>query len=294
LWGNGFARIDWLGNGAARALYPLMPWAVEPKATKAGARFYELRLPDGREDLGDFEVIHVAGLGYDGVRGMSVVSQMRDALGLAKAAETFHAKFLANGAKPGAILETPGRLNEAAQRRLAESLTEQFGRVEDSFKVLVLEQGAKLHTYTMPLKDAEFLALRKFQRSEVFGWFGLPPHLGGDTERSTSWGSGIEEQNIGFSVYTMSPLCVRIEQELNRKLFGRRSEYYCKLSLDGLQRGNFQSRMAGLQIAVGRPWMTANEARTLSDLNRMPDAGYDEIALPLNTGVGATLPSQDE
>ena len=288
LWGNAYARIDWMRNGAARALYPLMPWTVEPKLTKSGQRYYELRLPSGREDLADYEVLHIPGLSYDGVRGVSVVGQMRDALGLAKASETFAAKFLANGAKPGAILETPGRMNELAQKRLAESLQERFGNAENAFKMLVLEQGAKLHTYTMPLKDAQFLEIRKFQRSEILAWYGVPPHLGGDSERQTSWGSGVEQMDLAYSKHTITPLCVRIEQELNRKLFGRGSDFYCKHNLDGLQRGDFLTRMQGLQIAVGRPFMSVNEARALSDMNRMADAGYDEIALPLNTSVGAS------
>ena len=290
LWGNSYNRIEWLGNGAAAALYPLMPWSVQPKLTKGGAKFYEVRLGGaGGEELADYEVLHVPGLSYDGMQGLSVISKMRDSLGLARAAEDFAAQFFANGARIGGILETPGRMNEIAQKRLVDSIAEKYAGKADAFKVLVLEGGAKWHGgLTMPLRDAEFIELRKFQRSEIFGWYGLPPHLGGDTERSTSWGTGIEQQDIGYAKHTITPLCVRIEQELNRKLFGRGSEFYCRHNLDGLQRGDFKTRMEGLQIAVGRPFMSVNEARQLSEMNRLEAADYDQVALPLNIGVGAS------
>lgn len=292
LWGNSYNRIEWLGNGAAGALYPLMPWNVEPRLTKGGERYYELRLPDGREDLADYEMLHVPGLSYDGARGMSVVAKMRDSLGLALAAENFGAQFFANGAKIGGILEVPGKMDPQAQKTLTASLTERFNKAEGAFKAIVLEEGAKWHgNITMPLKDAQFLEIRKFQRSEIFGWYGLPPHLGGDTERQTSWGTGIEQMDIGYAKHTITPLCVRIEQELNRKLFGAGSDFYCKHVLDGLMRGDFKSRMEGLQIAIGRPWMSVNEGRLLSDMNRLADEGYDDIALPLNTGVGPQAPA---
>lgn len=294
LWGNSYNRIEWLGNGAAGALYPLMPWNVEPKFTKGGSRYYEIRLPNGREDLADYEILHVPGLSYDGVSGLSVVGKMRDALGLSKAAEDFGAQFFANGARIGGILEVPGKMDEVASKNLTDSIAKNFaGGQAGAFKAMVLEEGAKWHgNITMPLKDAQFLEVRKFQRSEIFGWYGLPPHLGGDTERQTSWGTGIEQMDIGYAKHTITPLCVRIEQELNRKLFGASSDFYCRHVLDGLLRGDFKSRMEGLQIAIGRPWMSVNEGRQLSDMNRLDDAGYDEIALPLNTGVGGKEPKE--
>ncbi len=286
LWGNSYNRIEWLGNGSAGALYPIMPWDVTPKLTSGGVKYYEVRLKDGREDLPDDEMVHVPGLSYDGLAGMSVVGKMRDSLGMAKAADDFAGAFFANGAKLGGILEVPSRMNETAQKNLVASIAEKFAGKEGAFKAMVLEDGAKWHgPTTMPLRDAQFLEINKFRRSEIFGWYGLPPHLGGDTERSTSWGTGIEQQDIGYAKHTVTPWCVRIEQELNRKLFSRGSGLYCKHSLEALMRGDFKSRMEGLQIAVGRPWLSANEARELEDWNRKD--GLDEVALPMNTGMGA-------
>lgn len=297
LWGNSYNRIEWLGNGSAGALLPLMPWDVRPKLTSRGVKFYQVSLPDGKEDLSDDEVLHVPGLSYDGLQGLSVIGKMRDSLGLAKTAEDLAGSFFANGAKVGGILEVPGRMDPEAQKRLVESLSERFAGKDGAFKAIVLEEGAKLHgPNMMPFKDAQFLEIRKFQRSEIFGWYGLPPHLGGDTERSTSWGTGIEQQDIGYAKHTITPWCVRIEQEINRKLYGRGSGLYCKFNLDALVRGDFKSLMEGLQIAVGRPWLSANEARELTEWDRKD--GLDDVALPLNTAGGGAAsgatPAQQE
>lgn len=289
LWGNSYNRIEWLGNGAAGALLPLMPWNVRPKLTSGGVKYYEVQLEGGgREDLPDDEVLHVPGVSYDGLAGMSVIQKMRDSLGLAKAAEDLAGGFFKNGAKLGGILEVPGSMSPTAQENLTKSVLQKMSGADGAFKALVLEGGAKWHGPTMmPLRDAQFLEIRKYQRGEIFGWYGVPPHLGGDTERSTSWGTGIEQQDIGYAKHTITPLCVRIEQELNRKLFLRGSGLFCKHGLDALMRGDFKTRMEGLQIAVGGPWLTRNEARAIEDWNRSTEDGMDKILTPLNINAGA-------
>jgi len=287
LWGNHYSRIEWLKNGAAGELLPLMPWEVEPYRNDAGAQLYNVQIPGGSERLAAEEILHIPGLGYDGIKGLSVIRYQRDMLGTSKAMDLFTGSFFKNGAKPGAILETPGRMKEEAQKNLANSIAEKFGDVSDAFKVLVLEEGSKLHTYTMPLEDAQLLESRKLSRSEIFGLYGVPPHLGGDTERSTSWGTGIEQQDIGYAKHTITPWCVRIEQEINRKLFGRGSGVYSKFNLDGLQRGDFKSRMEGFRVAVGAPFLTRNEAREIEDWNTLGEEGMDQVITPLNMGVGA-------
>lgn len=294
LWGNHYSRIEWLKNGSAQALYPLMPWNVEPYRKSNGEQRYRVLMADGKEELPADEVIHIPGLGYDGLKGLSVIQYQRDMLGNSKAMEQFTGAFFKNGAKPGAILEVPSRMKPEAQINLAGSLGEKFGDSSDAFKVLVLEEGSKLHTYTMPLQDAQLLEARKLSRSEVFGLYGVPPHLGGDTERSTSWGTGIEQQDIGYAKHTITPLCVRIEQELNRKLFGRGSGLYAKFNLAGLMRGDFKSRMEGMRIAVGGPFLTRAEAREIEDWNMSSEPGMDQVLTPLNMGVGATPPRPEK
>jgi HK97 family phage portal protein len=288
LWGNSYNRIEWVGNGSARNLLPLMPWCVTPRRTPTGMQVYDVRLSDGSmETLPGDEVLHIPGLMYDGIQGISVIGAMRDSAALAKVAEQFGSSFFANGARPGIVLEVPGKMKEGAQQTLAKSVMAGFSGPSNAFKAMVLEEGAKLHNVQMPMQDAQFLETRRFQRSEILGWYGIPPHLGGDTERSTSWGTGIEQQDIGFAKHTIAPWCVAVEQELNRKLFGRGTGLYAKFNLDGLMRGDFKSRMEGYRIAVGAPFLSRNEARELEDWNTMSDAGMDEVITPLNMGVGA-------
>lgn len=288
LWGNAYSRIEWLRNGHATALLPLMPWDVTARRTPSGTQVYDVRLPEGGiETLPADEVLHIPGLSYDGLQGVSVVGKMRDSLGLAKVAETFGSSFFANGARPGLVLEVPGKMKSDAQDRLTESVVNKFSGASNAFRAMVLEEGAKLHTVQMPLQDAQFLETRRFQRSEIFGWYGIPPHLGGDTEKQTSWGTGIEQMDIGFAKHTITPWCVRLEQEINRKLFGRGTGLYAKFNLDGLMRGDFKSRMEGYRIAVGAPFLTRNEARSLEDWNTDADPAMDEVITPLNMGVGA-------
>jgi HK97 family phage portal protein len=286
LWGNSYNRIEWMRSGTASELLPLMPWTVEPYRTEQGEQRYRVREGSITEDLPADEVLHVPGLGYDGIRGVSVIQAQREALGLARAMENFTASFFGNGAKPGAILEVPSRMEETAQQNLALSIAEKFGSSQDAFKVLVLEEGAKLHTYTMPLEDAQLLESRKFSRSEIFGWYGVPPHLAGDTERQTSWGTGIEQMDIGYAKHTIIPWLARIEQELARKLFGRGSGFYARFSLEGLLRGDFRSRMEGYAQAAGGPFLSRNEVRELEDWPRL--AG-DEFNRPLRPMAMSTL-----
>ena len=287
LWGDSFNRIEWLGNGSASDLYPLMPWDVDVKMTSGGVKYYHVRMPDGVEDLPDDEVIHVPGLTYDGLRGMSVIGKMRDALGLAKAAENLAASFFANGAKPGWNLQVPGRMSETAQQNLARSIAERFAG-KDQLGVMITEEGSKLvGPLMMPLKDVQFVELRQASRSEIFGWYGVPPHLAGDAEKNTSWGTGIEQMDIGYAKHTIAPWAKRIEQEVNRKLFVRGSGLYCEMDMNGLMRGDFKSRMEGYQIAAGRPFLTGNEIRELEGWNASAQKDMDQVALAANASAAA-------
>ena len=142
LWGNHYSRIEWLKNGSATALYPLMPWCVEPYRTPNGDQRYRVLTADGKEDLNADEVLHIPGLGYDGIKGLSVIQYQRDMLGNSKAMEQFTGSFFKNGAKPGAILEVPSRMNAEAQKNLASSLGDKFGDTSDAFKCWCLRKAA--------------------------------------------------------------------------------------------------------------------------------------------------------
>lgn len=287
LWGNSYHRIEWLRNGSATAIYPLMPWDVDVLLTSRGEKRYRVRLPDGAEELKDDEVLHFVGPWcLNHLKGVSIVEMMRDPLGLSKASENLASAFFSRGAKPGWNLQVPGRMSAEAQKNLALSIQERFAK-DDAMGVFVTEEGAKLiGPLTMPFKDAQFLETRNASRAEIFGWYGVPPHLAGDAAKNTTWGTGIEQMDIGYAKHTIHPLCFGIEQELNRKLFGRGSGLYCEFDLNGLMRGDFRSRIEALVRMTGRPFLTGNEARDLEGFNRVAQPDMDKVALQLNTGTG--------
>ena len=283
-WGNHYSAIEIDGRGEAIFL-PLLPWNVTVRLTSTGRRkVYVVRLSDGSEkEFREDRILHIPALGSDGLVGISPVRKLRNMYGLAMAAENFGSRFFANDARPSVVLETPAKMKAEAQKNLVTSLYEKFQGAEDKWKVLVLEEGAKMHTVQMPLEDAQFLQTRQMQDIQICASFGVPPHMVGLQEKSTSWGSGIEQMSIGFAKYTMLPWCRKIEQELQRKLFAG-TEYFAKFSLEGLMRGDYKSRMEGYQIAVQNGIKTRNEVRELED-----DPPIDDGDIPLVQGNLTTL-----
>ena len=280
LWGNHYSIIEIDGRGGLMLL-PLQPWNVDALLTSDGRRKkYRVRLSDGNlKEFREDQVLHIPGLSFDGLVGISPIKKLRNTYGLSLATEAFGSKFFANDARPSVILETPAKMKEEAQKNLLNSLYEKFSGVDNAWKVLVLEEGAKMHMVQMPLEDAQFLDTQKLQDSRICGTFGAPPHLVGIIDKSTSWGTGIEQQDIGFAKHCIRPWCVKIEAEFDRKLF-RGDGLICKFSLEGLQRGDFKSRMDGYQIGVQNGIYLRNEVRELEDLPPLDDG--DVALVPAN------------
>lgn len=292
LWGNHYSIIDENPRGDLMLL-PLQPWDVEVTLTSDQRRKrYRVRLSDGtRKDFREDQMLHVPGLSFDGLIGISPIKKLRNTYGLSLATETFGSKFFANDARPSVILETPGKMKEEAQKNLLASLYEKFSGAENAWKVLVLEEGAKMHMVQMPLEDAQFLETQQLQDSRICGTFGTPPHLVGIIDKSTSWGTGIEQQDIGFAKHCIRPWCVKIEAELDRKLF-RGDGLISKFSLEGLMRGDFKSRMEGYQIGVQNGIYLRNEVRELEDLE--PVADGDVALVPANMTTMEKLNQPEE
>lgn len=280
LWGNHYSLIE-RQRGDVVALWPVHPRYVEPYETEDGQVRYRIQLAAGRvRDLPARDVLHVPGLAMDGLVGLSPLSMMRQAIGIAVAAESYGARFFANDARPHVLLRHPGQLSDVARENLRMSWQQLHGRGRGG--VGILEEGMELITVSMPPEDAQFLETRRFQVQELARFFRIPPHLLADVERSTSWGTGIEQQNIGFVVYTMRPWIVRIEQELTRKLLPpeERQTYYVEFAIDGLLRGDIQSRTQAYATARQWGWMSANDIRELENMN--PIEGGDVYLQPLN------------
>ena len=240
-----------------------------------GHLYYQYQMQDsdaptmknGTVILKPSDVLHIPGLGFDGLVGYSPIAMAKNAIGLAIATEEYGAKFFANGATPGGILEYPGTVKNPEAVR--ESWTKGFSG-NNSHKVAVLEEGMKYTPISISPNEAQFLETRKFQIDEIARIFRVPPHMVGDLEKSSF--SNIEQQSLEFVKYTLEPWIVRWEQSINRALLSdsEKAAYFVKFNVDGLLRGDYQSRMNGYATARQNGWMSANDIRELENLDLIP------------------------
>ena len=276
LWGNAYAQIIRNGKGEVVALYPLMPDRMTVDRDEKGQLYYKYTKSNDDAPtmegttvyLDPSDVLHVPGLGFDGLVGYSPIAMAKNAIGLAIAAEEYGSKFYANGAAPSGVLEHPGTLKDPAKVR--DSWNVAFGGSSNSHKVAVLEEGLKYTPISISPNEAQFLETRKFQINEIARIFRVPPHMVGDLEKSSF--SNIEQQSLEFVKYTLDPWVIRWEQSLYRALLSEeeKKDYFFKLNVEGLLRGDYASRMNGYATARQNGWMSANDIRQLEDLDRIP------------------------
>ena len=276
LWGNAYAQIIRNGKGEVIALYPLMPNKMTVDRDQNGQLYYSYLHSTDEADtmkgstviLSPQDVLHIPGLGFDGLVGYSPIAMAKNAIGLAIATEEFGAKFFANGAAPSGVLEHPSTIKDPAKVR--EAWQSQFGGSSNSGKIAVLEEGMKYTPISISPEQAQFLETRKFQINEIARIFRVPPHMLADLEKSSF--SNIEQQSLEFVKYTLDPWVIRWEQSLARTLFtpDEKKEYFFKFNVDGLLRGDYASRMSGYATARQNGWMSANDIRELENLDRIP------------------------
>lgn len=276
LWGNAYAQIIRNGKGEIVALYPLMPNKMTVSRDEDGQLYYTYQksqdeLPkDGgyTVTLHSSDVLHIPGLGFDGLVGYSPIAMAKNAIGLAIATEEYGSKFFANGAAPSGVLEHPGTIKDPS--RVRESWQQTFGGSANSNKIAVLEEGMKYTPISISPEQAQFLETRKFQINEIARIFRVPPHMVGDPEKSSF--SNIEQQSLEFVKYTLDPWVIRWEQSIQRTLLSadEKKTYFVKFNVEGLLRGDYQSRMNGYATARQNGWMSANDIRELENLDRIP------------------------
>ena len=266
LWGNAYAQIIRDGRGFPIAFYPLLPDRMAVDRNESGELVYTYQSDKGQVKLRRENVLHIPGLGFDGLIGYSPIAMAKNAVGLALATEDYGAAFFANGANPGGVLEHPGVIKPEQADRLRESWQSQFGGA-NAHKVAVLEEGLKFHQMSIPPEQAQFLETRKFQINEIARIFRVPPHMVGDLEKSSF--SNIEQQSLEFVKYTLDPWVVRWEQSLQQALIlpSEKATIFIKFNLDGLLRGDYQSRMQGYSTGIQNGFMSVNDVRSLEDMN---------------------------
>lgn len=266
LRGNSYSQIVRSGTTKVLSVYPLISENMTVDRAEDGRLVYEYMDSDGQTiPMDPMEVLHVPGMGFDGIMGYSPIALMKTTLGLTLAAEEYGSKVFANGATPSGVLTHPNRpKNMEAVRK---SWNAAYGGSANAGKVAILEEGMKFERIAMPNNEAQFLETRKFQVSEICRMYRVPPHMVGDLEHATF--SNIEHQSISFAVHTIRPWLVRIEQAMNKALLSEseRGKYFIKFNMDGLMRGDYKSRMEGYAIARQNGWMSTDDIRGLEDMN---------------------------
>jgi len=277
IWGNAYAQIIRDGRGQVLSLYPLLPDKVQVDRTESGELFYIYKRNSeenpnfkeyGQIYLRAEDVLHIPGLGFDGLIGYSPIALAKNAVGMTMACEEYGASFFANGANPGGVLEHPGTLKDP--KKVRDSWNDVYQGTNNAHKVAVLEEGMKYQQIGIPPEEAQFLETRKFQLNEIARLYRIPPHMIGDLERSSF--SNIEQQSLEFVKYTLDPWVVRWEQALKKALLlpQEKEEYFIKFNVDGLLRGDYEGRMNGYAVGRQNGWFSANDIRQMEDMNPIP------------------------
>lgn len=306
LWGNAYAQIIRNGRGEVLGLYPLMPNRMTVDRDEDGKLYYQYMTSNDEPKIGKsgtvtltpYDVLHIPGLGFDGLVGYSPIAMAKNAIGMAIATEEYGAKFFANGAAPGGVLEHPGVIRDP--ERVRESWNATFGGSGNANKIAVLEEGMKYTPISVSPEQAQFLETRKFQIDEIARIFRIPPHMIGDLEKSSF--SNIEQQSLEFVKYTLDPWVARWEQAMRKALLTPDEKKHLSIhfNVDGLLRGDYESRMNGYATARQNGWMSANDIRDLENLDRIPaEEGGDLYLINGNmtklkdAGIFAMSPKED-
>ncbi|MFW6060923.1 MAG: phage portal protein, partial [Phycisphaeraceae bacterium] len=272
LRGNAYVFVARAG-GEVHELVPLNPANMWLEQISDLELIYHYTRFDGAQiDFSQFEIMHLRGLSTDGVVGLSPIAAAREAIGLAAQSEKHAAKLFANGARLGGVLSTEQALQQEAIERLRDQFERLYAGVENSHKTVVLEQGMQWTKVGMTAEEGQFIESRKFSRSEIAMFFGVPPHMLGDVDKSTSWGSGIEQQAIGFINNTLLPWIEAIQQAIWRDLImpSGNSSRLAKFDTEPFTRGDFLTRQQGLEIMARNNVIDANEWRKREGMNPKP------------------------
>lgn len=285
LRGNGYARKVMLGNQVL-ALIPLHPDRVTAEQLDTLAMQYKVRAGSGQVvTFAQKDILHLRGMSLDGVTGMSVLSNMRESLGLALQTEQAGARLFKNGMLTSGFIAHPGKLSDNAAKHLRESIEEKYSGSENAGKWLLAEEGMELKPLSLSAEDTQWLGTRDFQRYDIAMFFGVPPHMIGATEKTTSWGTGIEAQGTGFVTYTLNDWIKTWEESIKRDLLPE-SEWEsidARFNVNGLLRGDQKGRWDSYTKALQWGVYSPDEVRRMEDMNPRLDGDGGVYYDPPNT-----------
>lgn len=293
LEGNGYALIVRGLGGRVTDLWPLRSDHVEPVQRDDMSIVYRVTRKNGeRIELPQSDILHVMNLTLDGIKGLSVLRYARETIGESLASAQHGQSMFKNGTRMGGLITFPNSLSPEATANLKKSMLEYTG-TENAGKNLILEEGADYKPLSLSASDAQWIESRKFSRSEIAMFFGVPPHMLGDTEKATSWGSGIEQQSIGFVNYTLLDYLAAWTEAIDRDLIDEKeSDIYSHFNLNALTRGDILTRYKAYGIARQWGWMAVNDILAKEDSN--PIENGDIYLQPMNMGAAGDALNQDE
>lgn len=280
---------------AVQELWPLSPdvtCAVRETdmATGASQVYYVTQINNQLYNLPAHEILHIRGLGSDGLTGYSVIRYFADDLSLTSGMRDYSAKFFKNGARPNVVLTHPGVLDADALERLRTSWANAHQGLDKAHGTAILEEGMQIKEMQINARDAQLLEARNYQIRDIANWFSVPPHKLGDNSR-TAYNS-IEAENQSFLDECLDAWLVRFELEMRNKLLTeeqkRTDSHVIEFHRSSLLRSDMAARSAFYTSAVGGPWMTRNEARSAENMNDIE--GGDKLLEPMNMAGGATAP----
>lgn len=286
LTGNAYALIGRTGGGGVASITNLPAQLVEPK-NKDGRLIYKVALGDGKYAVYDQDdILHIPGLGFNGVKGLSVLGAAGVSIGANLAQDEYSARFFSNGARPDGVISFDKQVTKEQAELIRDYWYNKHRGVENSHLPAVLSEGGKYEQTSLSAQDSQLIESRKFQITDIARIFGVPPHMIGETEKSTAWGSGLEQQVTGFVMFTLRPHIKRAEQEIQRKLI-RNNRFYSKFNLSGLLRGDVKTRHEAYRSGIGGNqipgYMTVNEVRKLENLPSIE--GGDELYKPITGAI---------
>lgn len=281
--GNAYARIVRSGRRIV-ALLPLDARGMSVRQRVDGSLAYTYASPaGGRADIPQDEILHLRGPSLDGYRGLSVLGHARESIGLSLSAEALAADTMRNGTAPSSVLTHPGSLSGEAYGRLKASVEDYRAGKSGAGGTIILEEGAKFERLGLSLGDAKYLESKELSALEICMFFGVPPHMVGLTSKQTSWGSGIEQQSIGFVTYTAIDWLKMWEEALEFACIGPHDgPIYLRFDVAGLLRGDLKARAAYYKTMFETGSFSPNDIRAKEDEN--PREGGDEYYVGLNLG----------
>ncbi|CEF48240.1 unnamed protein product [uncultured bacterium] len=271
LYGNGYAEIQRKSRGMPIALHLLSPERTCAERDSAGLLRYKIA---GDRALPPENVLHLAGLGFDGLNGFNMIRLLRQAIGVGLAEEGFAADFYANGSEPGGVLESPQRLSGDAQKNLRESWERKHGGQGNRHRVAILEQGTKFVSTTTDPEKSQLIQSRKYQVLDVARPWRVPPQKIGDFSEAHL--RNVEASNMDYLTTALMPWLVAIEQQCLLKLFNRAERlagYYVEHTVSALLRGDIVSRFKAYSQALADGWLNRDEVRAMENKGPIGEGG---------------------